>query len=129
MDIAKTAIANATAHPVLAGYIFDNSGLDLIEEVDRQNKANLSLGGTRIAECCETAVLRLGGSKDPVLAMVKYTYKWGNKPTMELTIDHGQHRNRIQACVVIWVLCVVLLFYPLVFSHRRSGPHRHVSKN
>jgi hypothetical protein len=115
---AVAALANGTAHPIIAGQIARLGGNECLREVESQNKANLSLGGTRVAECAETAVLRLSGSKDPSLATRKYKYKFGNKTMMELALDSETHRNRLQVFVVIWVLSIVLLFYPLVFSHR-----------
>lgn len=120
---AVAALANATAHPTLAGRISGLDGVKLLQEIERQNKANLSLGGTRVAECAETAVLRLTGCKDPKVALRKYKYKWGNKPMMELMLDPTRHRKRLQVCVVIWVLCTIMLFNPLVFSHR-GDPRR-----
>ena len=115
---AVAALANGTAHPVIAGKITELGGDESLRIVESQNKANLSLGGTRVAECAETAVLRLNGSKDPAIALRKYRYKFGNKTMMELALDSETHRNRLQVCFVLWVLSIVLLFYPLVFSHR-----------
>mmetsp|Transcript_6725 Transcript_6725/g.8338 ORF Transcript_6725/g.8338 Transcript_6725/m.8338 type:complete len:338 (-) Transcript_6725:701-1714(-) len=116
---AVAAAANATCHPTLSGKITEIGGLRLLKEVEKHNKANLNLGGTRVAECAETAVLRLEGCKDPRVALRKYRYKWGNKPILELTLDPMRHHKRLQICVVLWVLCTVLLFKPLIF-HR--GP-------
>lgn len=124
---AVAAIANATSHPILAGRITELGGLVLLEDIERKNKANLSLGGTRVAECAETAVLRLSGHQiDSSVAVRKYTYKWGNKPVIELMIDPQSHGNRLQVCVVIWVLCIIMLFYPLVFSHRTTPVQPHI---
>lgn len=121
MCYAVAALANATSHPVLAGRINELNGLALLEEIEMKNKANLSLGGTRVAECAETAVLRLSGHVDSKIAVRKYTYKWGNKPVLELMLDPQTHGNRLQVCGVVWVLCIILLFWPLVFSHRTSA--------
>lgn len=118
---AVAALANATSHPVLAGKINALNGLVLLEDIEMKNKANLSLGGTRVAECAETAVLRLSGHIDSKIAVRKYTYKWGNKPVLELMLDPQTHGNRLQVCGVVWVLCIILLFWPLVFSHRTSA--------
>jgi hypothetical protein len=122
---AVAALANASAHPSLAAEIIRLGGLERLHKIESSHKANLSLGGTRVAECAETAVLRLssGGTiiKDPAIALRKYTFKWGTEPVMELLLDPQVHLSRLQVCVVIWVLCVVLLFYPLVFSHRTSA--------
>lgn len=124
---AVAAVANATAHPTLAGLITDARGLELLRNIERQNKANLSLGGTGVAESAETAVLRLAGSKDPKIALRKYRYKWGNKPMMELSLDTGTHKKRLQVFLVLWVLCTILLFKPLVFMHRESRRLREVA--
>lgn len=118
---AVAAVANATAHPTLAGRISDLGGCELLRDIERDHKANLNLGGTRVAECAETAVLRLTGSRDPKIALRKYKYRWGNRPTMELMLDPSTHRKRLQVCLAFWVLCTVLLFKPLVFSHRSEN--------
>lgn len=118
---ATSALANASSHPVLAGRISDIGGLEILKDIERTGKANLSIGGTRVAECAETAVMRLTGNKDAKIALRKYSYKWGNTPSLELVLDPQAHRNRFQVFVVIWVLCVVLLFEPLVFSHRKGS--------
>uniref|UniRef100_A0A7S2S7X2 Armadillo repeat-containing protein 8 n=1 Tax=Rhizochromulina marina TaxID=1034831 RepID=A0A7S2S7X2_9STRA len=117
------ALANATAHPVLAGKVKELGGLKVLADIEKLQKANLSLGGTQVAECAETAVLRLTGTKDPKVAVRKYKYKWGNKPMMELTFDPVVHRKRLQVCIVLWVLGAIFLFYPLVFSHRAPRGH------
>lgn len=55
---ATAALANASAHPVLAGKIKGLDGLDLIQQIEAQNRRNLNFGGTRISECAETAMAR-----------------------------------------------------------------------
>jgi len=122
---AVAALANASAHPLLTLEITRLGGLEILQEIEQTHKANLSLGGTRVAECAETAVLRLTGScTDPSVALRKFTFKWGTKPVLELLLDTQLHLSRLQVCIVIWVLCIVMLFYPLVFSHRTSSDNQ-----
>jgi hypothetical protein len=85
-----------------------------VQDVESQNKRNLGLGGTRIAECAETAVARLSGSGDPRLALKKYTFKWGNKPVMELTLDSGKNRMRLGVCFVLWIFLTLYMLQPLI---------------
>jgi hypothetical protein len=113
---ASAALANATSHPVLAALLTECGGLGVLQEIERETKANLSIGGTRVAEFAGTAVLRLTGSKE----VQKFRFKFGNKAVLGINIDPQTHRSRLQVCAVIWVLCIVLLFRPLIFSHRRS---------
>jgi len=119
---AVAAIANATAHPILAGRIAELNGLAIMREIEGKS---LTLEGTRVAECAETARLRLAAlevksNQGQDIALRKYSFKWGNAPIMELIFDPQTNRNRLQVCAVVWVLTVVLLFYPLVFSHRAT---------
>ena len=78
-------------------------------------------GASSGAEPSGSVVLRLTGSRDPKIALRKYKYRWGNRPTMELMLDPSTHRKRLQVCLAFWVLCTVLLFKPLVFSHRSEN--------
>jgi hypothetical protein len=53
---AMAALANAALHPLLAGRLRELDGPAVI---DRETKG-LGLGGTRIIECAEAALARLG---------------------------------------------------------------------
>jgi len=117
---AAAAIANACAHPVLAGKIKDLHGLELMQKIESQNKANMAFGGSRISECAETAIARLSGEGDVRQALKKYTFKWGNKPMMELTLDTTKNRLRVYVCLAIWILCILLLLHPILLPRRAT---------
>lgn len=121
---AAAAIANACAHPVLAGKIKELHGLEVMQKVESQNKSNLAFGGSRITECAETAIARLsegGGGKDVRQALKKYTFKWGNRPMMELTLDTTRNRVRLYVCLGLWILCTLLLLHPVLLPRRHPS--------
>eukprot|EP00596_Hydrurales_sp_CCMP1899_P000893 CAMPEP_0119043022 /NCGR_PEP_ID=MMETSP1177-20130426/16353_1 /TAXON_ID=2985 /ORGANISM="Ochromonas sp, Strain CCMP1899" /LENGTH=300 /DNA_ID=CAMNT_0007010187 /DNA_START=188 /DNA_END=1087 /DNA_ORIENTATION=- len=85
---AAASIANASAHPRLAGILKQNGGLQLCRDVERQSLANLHILGSRMGDCAQTAVYRLSDQKDgnTKLGLAKFSFKWGNKPVMELSL-------------------------------------------
>lgn len=114
---AAAAIANACAHPVLAGKIKELHGLELMQKIE---KSNLAFGGSRITECAETAIARLSeGGGDVRQALKKYTFKWGNRPMMELTLDTKRNRVRVYVCLAIWVICILVLLHPILLPKRQ----------
>lgn len=137
---AMAALANATANPLLAGRIKELKGVDVIERIDKQNdrENSLEFGGTRITECAEIALARLnqdskvgrdgsdggsGGAASTISAGVKemmmnhnkkFTFKWGNTPVMELTLDSNKNRWGVVGCLVLWFICIFLVLQPVL---------------
>lgn len=116
---AAAAIANASAHPRLAGVLKQHGGLQLCREVERQSLANLHILGSRLGDCAQTAVYRLSEQKEGNAKMgtVKYSFKWGNKPVMELSLaSYAKHGAALWVCFGVWVLIVLFTFMPLLFA-------------
>jgi hypothetical protein len=116
---AAAAIANASAHPRLAGIIKQNGGLQLCREIERRSLANLHIIGSRMGDCAQTAVYRLSDQKEGTskVGQAKYTFKWGNKPVMELSLaSYAKHGTALWICFGVWVLIVLFTFMPLLFA-------------
>lgn len=139
------ALANAALHPILAGRLRSLGGVAAIEKVEReQANATKGLGlggGTRVLECAEAALARLGageegggggggkegggdggpagvggaGAGGGPLGLVgprRWTFKWGNQPVMELTIDSSKGRYGAVGCLLVWIACFLLVLRP-----------------
>lgn len=116
---SAAAIANASAHPRLASILKQNGGLQLVREIERQSLANLHILGSKMGECAQTAALRLGDRRDNdvKLSSVKYSFKWGTKPVMELSLAaYGKDSRILWLCFSIWLFIVLFTFLPLVFA-------------
>lgn len=104
----------------------------------------MNLGGTRVSECAELALIRLGAGEGLGRSMSssnasggggggdielgssnnsslsgqslnrKYTFKWGNKPIMELALDSKRHRWGLIVCVVLWIVMCMLVLQPVL---------------
>jgi len=116
---AAAAIANASAHPRLASILKQNGGLQLVREIERQSLANLHILGSKMSDCAQTAIYRLSEGKegDANMGTVKYRFKWGTRPIMELSLaSYGKHSGILWFCFAIWLLIVLFTFMPLVFA-------------
>ena len=116
---AAACIANASAHPKLAGVLNQNGGLAIVREIERQSLANLHILGSKLGDCARTAVYRLSERKegDPKMGNMKYSFKWGTRPVMELSLAaYGQHSQTVWVCFGIWLLVVLFTFMPVVFG-------------
>ena len=96
---AAACVANASAHPKLAGVLNQNGGmfliisilvlryevlnefhytigLGIVREIERQSLANLHILGSKLGDCARTAVYRLSERKegDPKMGNMKYRY-------------------------------------------------------
>lgn len=143
---AIAGLANACAHPVLAGRIKDLKGIQILQKIEKENnKGGIVFGGTRIGECAETALIRLGvggdggggvgggggndigssgdGSGKPGLHRSnssgysinrKYSFKWGEKPMMELTLDSKRHRGALIICIILWIVMCMAVLQPVL---------------
>ncbi len=114
---AAAAVANASSHPRLAGILKQNGALSLVREVERQSLANIHILGSKLGDCAQTAVYRLSDHKegDVKMGMVKYSFKWGTRPIMELSLAaYGKHSNAIWGCFIVWLLIMLFTFFPLV---------------
>eukprot|EP01039_Chlorochromonas_danica_P011686 gene11686-13114_t len=115
---AAASIANASFHPRLAAILNQHGGLQLCREVERQTLANLHIIGSRLGECAQTAVYRLSDRKegDAKIGNAKYSFKWGTKPVMELSLAaYSKHSTYICICFVLWICVVLFTFMPLLF--------------
>jgi hypothetical protein len=75
--------------------------------------------GSKLGECVQTAVYRLSDKKegDPKLGAVKYSFKWGNKSVMEISLaPYAKNSTYIVICFVIWIGVVIFTFMPLLFA-------------
>lgn len=116
---AAAAIANASYHPRLAELLNQNGGLQLCREVDRQTMANLHIFGSKLGECVNTAIHRLSEKRegDPKMGTSKYSFKYGTKPVMELSLSpYTKHTTFLWLCFAIWILVVIFTFMPLLFA-------------
>lgn len=115
---AAAAIANASFHPRLAALLNQHGGLQLCREVERQSLANLHIIGSKLSECVQTAVYRLSDRKegDAKIGNAKYSFKWGTKPVMELSLAaYAKNSTYLCICFALWVFVVVFTFMPLLF--------------
>ncbi|KAJ1390979.1 hypothetical protein B484DRAFT_459536 [Ochromonadaceae sp. CCMP2298] len=116
---AAAAVANASYHPRLAALLLDAGALQLCRELERQSLMNLHVLGSKLGECAQTAVYRLSDKKegDPKVGGAKYTFKWGTKPVMELSlVPYAKHSTLILVCFALWVGVVLFTFMPLLFA-------------
>lgn len=116
---AAAAVANASAHPRLAAILKQNGALQLVREIERQSLANLHVLGSKMGDCAQTAVYRLSEHKegDANMGALKYSFKWGTRPVMELSLaSYGKHSGVLWFCFALWLLIVLFTFMPLVFA-------------
>ncbi len=140
---AIAALANAALHPLLAGRLHELEGVEVIKRVEKED---LGFGGTRITECAEAALARLGaaeggsgekggrkkrggvvasaaGGVGPIrggvggpsmlgLGARRWTFKWGNQPVLELSIDTSKGRYGAVGCLFVWIVCFFLVLRP-----------------
>jgi len=117
---AAAAIANAAAHPRLVALLNANGGLQLCREVETQSLANLHILGSKIGECAQTAIFRLSGSgekrererdEENALATQMYSFKWGTKPVMELSLtSYSKYGSAVWLCLAVWAMFIVVTF-------------------
>lgn len=119
---AAAAMANASFHPQLASILNQHGALVLCREIERQSMMNMNLlhlMGSKLGECVQTAVYRLSGRTEgnPKMGNNKYSFKWGTKPVMELSLTPtGKHGAFLSACFLVWVFVLVFTFLPLLFA-------------
>jgi hypothetical protein len=127
---AAAAVANAAAHPRLAALLNASGGLQLCREVETQSFANLHILGSKIGDCAQTAIQKLGGGSAVVgggsgsgkrhessrRGTEKFSFKWGTKPVMELSLmSYQQYGNTMWLCFAVWLLIVFLTLSPVLF--------------
>ena len=115
---ASAAVANASAHPRLAAELKQAGGLAVVKEVERQSLANLHILGSKLGDCARTAVYRLSDRKEGVAksGCAKYSFKWGTKPVMELSLAMYRNSSTLWVCFAIWIVVVLVTFMPIVFA-------------
>jgi len=107
--------------------------------IEKQSFANLHLIGSMISDCSQTAIYRIteGASSEGIdnrFSGLKYSFKWGTKPIMELSLaslsgicgvkgdtdGHGGNTSKIvYGCFGIWLLIVLFLFVPIFSSNSK----------
>lgn len=114
------AVANASSHPRLVSTLNENGALQLCKEIERESLANMHVLGSRMCECSQTAIFRLGDKRDisnhydTKIAVAKYSFKWGNKPVMELSLASiSKYKNAITFCFIVWLCIVLFTFLPI----------------
>eukprot|EP01036_Dinobryon_divergens_P024210 gene24211-32640_t len=115
---AAACIANASSHPNLAALLNQHGGLQVCRDIERQSFANLHILGSKLGECMQTAVFRLSDRKegDPKMGQLKYSFKWGTKPVMELSLaSYAKHSVFLWICFIVWVGLLLFTFMPLLF--------------
>jgi hypothetical protein len=114
--------------------LFNPLGLQVCREVERQGLANLNIFGSRIVECVQTAIYRLSDKKEgeqksgnakfrcivgltPLSSLLFFcSFKWGTKPTMELSLaSYTKHSTFLWICFFLWICVVIFTFMPLLF--------------
>ena len=116
---AAACIANASAHPRLASLLKEHGALKQVKEIERQSLTNLHMLGSKLDDCAKAAVYRLSDYKEgqPRLGNLKFSFKWGTRPVMELSLAaYGPQSQAIMACFGMWLLIVLLTFMPAIFA-------------
>ena len=116
---SAAAIANASLHPLLLAALKENGGLEICREIELQSLSNLHILGSKLGDCAQTALYHLsdGVEGSVSLAQNKYSFKWGNKPVMELSlVPASKHTKIILFCIVGWILLLMYTFSPLYFE-------------
>ena len=111
------AIANASSNPRLAGTLNQNGGLPLCRELERQSLTNLHIFGSRMGDCAKTALYHLSERKegDVNYAATKYRFKYGTKPSMELSLaNYSKYGGTLWFCFIVWLLIMFFMFSPLI---------------
>lgn len=115
---AAAAVANASAHPRLAAELKAAGALAVVQEVERQSLANLHILGSKLGDCARTAVYKLsdGREGEAKMGLARYSFKWGTKPVMELSLAVYKNSTTLWVCLGIWVVVVLVTFLPIVFA-------------
>jgi len=107
---AAAAVANAAAHPRLAALLNASGGLQLCREVETQSLANLHILGSKMGECAQSAIHRLGDRREGD-ASQKFTFKWGTKPVMELSLtSYSKYGVAIWFTLAFWLFIAATQF-------------------
>ena len=108
---AAAAVANAAAHPRLAALLNASGGLSLCREVETQSLANLHILGSKMGECAQAAIHRLSDKRegDGKFAAQKFSFKWGTRPVMELSLtSYSKYGVAIWFCLSMWLFIVLI---------------------
>jgi len=120
---STAAVANATAHPIFRNILKNHGALDQMKIIEGHSFANLHIIGSKIGDCAQTSIHRLtnGTEGDPSYSTAKYSFKWGSKPVMELSLttlaSFGGDKNNnkfIYGCFAIWLIIILYLFFPFL---------------
>jgi hypothetical protein len=123
---ATAAIANATAHPIFRNILKNNGALEQMKIIERASFANLHIIGSKIGDCAQTVIHRItsGAEGDASYSTSKYSFKWGSKPVMELSLttlaSFGSDKSNnklIVGCFATWLLIILYLFFPFFGGH------------
>jgi len=114
---AVAGLANASAHPILAGEIKNLQGINLMLQVEKECMENLNISSNKLAESVQTALCHLKGEKS-ASCLKKYTSKWGAISSMELSLSFGRHKKWLKICGVLWIVLIIYLFFPLFLDAR-----------
>lgn len=123
---ATAAVANATAHPIFRNNLKNHGALEQMKIIERHSFANLHIIGSKIGDCAQTAIYRItnGTEGDASYKASKYSFKWGSKPVMELslttlaTFSNDKNNNKfIYGCFAGWLLIIIYLFFPFFGGH------------
>ena len=71
-----------------------------------------------MSHCAQTAVFWLSDKKegDGKIAQQKYSFKWGNKPVMEISFSsYSKHSHILWVCFAMWLFIVLFTFSPIIF--------------
>eukprot|EP00605_Chrysophyceae_sp_TOSAG23-4_P002961 GSChrysophyteH1.ASY1.ANO1.3263.1 assembled CDS len=123
---ATAAIANAASHPTLAEVLLEEGALSVCQKLEQLTESKLHILGSRFGQCTQTALYLLsqGRHGDPAEADVKYTFKYGTQPSMELQLEglwSGKHTKLLLICATLWFCTVLYVLSPAVFSVRSAA--------
>jgi hypothetical protein len=116
---AAAGIANASSHPRLASLLLQNGGFVVCREVERQSLANLHILGSKMGDCARTSIYHLSERRegDARAGAMRYRFKWGTKPVMEISFSpHKNCSGAIWCCFILWLLIVVYTFSPVLYN-------------
>jgi len=110
-------LANACAHPLLTERIKRGNGADILSAIEKESMNNLNLTSNKLLESTGTALGRLSGVKS-ASTLKKYTSKWGEISSMELSLSFDKHRKWLKVCGILWICLILYLFFPLFTAER-----------
>lgn len=118
-DYGLAALANAAAHPVLAGRAKELGAVELLRNYLEHS---VDVFNNRV-QMAQTALARLNGVGDleeggdaGYTRLRFYRFKWGIKPSVQLRFSSRQRRWAIAVSVFVWAVIGFITLRPILAS-------------